>query len=278
MEIVAQVFNFCITQTELEFAERLLLSHFPEIGKQAIHKHALSRLIDDYLLMHEALENGIELDAEEYDEAFLQFLDEEMGILDSSHLVNRSDREEQIERIVCNKLINAKYIRSFFETEISESDVYKYYLESKSLFTKEPEVRASHILFKGDDRQAYIKAVEIRKQIHGYDDFINFCSTCSVCPSGSSCGDLGFFKRGIMLPEFDAIAFDMAINEISQPFKSCYGYHILMVTDKIEGFTVEFDSIKASLRDSLLNMKHNLTIKRLFTDIQLRYADKIKIF
>lgn len=278
MEIVAQVFNFCITQTELEFAERLLLSHFPEIGKQAIHKHALSRLIDDYLLMHEALENGIELDAEEYDEAFLQFLDEEMGLLDSSHLIDRSDREEQIERIVCSKLINAKYIRSFLETEVSENDVYQYYLESKALFTKEPEVRASHILIKGDDQPAYQKALAIRSQIQDDEDFKQFCSTCSICPSGTNCGDLGFFKRGIMLPEFDAIAFDMAKGEISQPFPSCYGFHILMVTDKIDGFTVDFDSIKASLRDSLLDIKHNIIIKRLFTDIQLRYADHIKIF
>ena len=278
MDVVAQVFDFRITQTELDFAEIHLITLFPDLERENLRQFALSRLIDDYLLMNEALKKGIDLDEQEFDDAILDFMDAEMELPESTVLFNRSDRGEQIERIIRCRMINAKYVQQVSEISINDADVYAYYLESKALFTKEPEVRASHILIRGDDKQAQKKAMEIYNQIHSSEDFKKYSSICSACPSGSNSGDLGYFRRGIMLPEFDDVAFNLQINEISKPFKSCYGYHILMVTDKREGSIVPFESINSSLHDTLVDIKLNLTVKRLLKNIQQRYADAIKIF
>lgn len=278
MKIVARVFDLSITQTELDYAVKHVINPSLDASLEILQKQALSGLIDEYLLMHEALEHGVQLDEDEFDNAFMQFLDEDLESSEASVLINRKDRAKQIERLIRSKVINSKYIRSICDSQISDEELYQYYLDSIALFTKEPEVRASHILIKDTDNKAPQKALELRQQIRGAEDFKLLCTLHSICPSGASCGDLGYFKRGIMLPELDEVAFSMQVSEISQPFQTHYGYHILMVTDKIEGHTIPFDTIRESLRETMISMKRNLTVQRLLSDIQQRYADAIKIF
>jgi parvulin-like peptidyl-prolyl isomerase len=89
------------------------------------------------------------------------------------------------------------------------------------------EVRASHILVEEES-----KANELKKEIDGGYDFANVAKKHSKCPSGESGGDLGFFGKGMMVKEFEEAAFSLEIGQVSEPVKTQFGYHLILVTEK----------------------------------------------
>ncbi len=90
------------------------------------------------------------------------------------------------------------------------------------------EVRASHILVGN-----YYQAEQIRKEIiDGEGTFEYYARMYSKCPSGQKGGDLGYFKRGQMVPQFEVAAFNLPVGEISKPVWTQFGWHLIKVTDR----------------------------------------------
>lgn len=87
------------------------------------------------------------------------------------------------------------------------------------------QVRASHILVKTEEQ-----ANDILKRINGGEDFADVAKRFSKCPSGNKGGDLGWFGKGMMVPEFEKAAFETADGKIIGPVKTQFGYHIIKVT------------------------------------------------
>ncbi len=89
------------------------------------------------------------------------------------------------------------------------------------------QVRASHILVE-DERLAK----KLYDKISRGADFAGLAKKHSNCPSGKKGGDLGFFRRGQMVPEFEQAAFALGVNGLSEPVKTQFGYHLIKVTAK----------------------------------------------
>ncbi len=109
--------------------------------------------------------------------------------------------------------------------------------ERMALIPEEAErVRASHILFKippgGDDTEAREKADAALLRIRAGEDFAAVARELSEDTSAPSGGDLGFFTRGEMVPEFSNVAFEQDAGEISEPVSSPFGMHIIHTTSK----------------------------------------------
>ena len=91
------------------------------------------------------------------------------------------------------------------------------------------EIRASHILVQTEE-----EAQNLKEMIEaGEKDFETVAAQCSLCPSGANGGDLGYFRRGKMVKEFEDAAFSMEKGEISEPVQTQFGWHIIKVTDKV---------------------------------------------
>ncbi len=73
---------------------------------------------------------------------------------------------------------------------------------------------------------------EIKQQIEDGASFADMAKEHSSCPSGRSGGDLGTFGRGQMVPEFDKVVFEEAINVVHGPVKTQFGYHLLETTER----------------------------------------------
>jgi len=279
MEIIARVCDFDITQTELDFEIQKLVNSHPEVEVKSLRKQALEQLIDRYLLVYEAHCCGLDITEEEYEQGVMQLL-EELETPENSVLFNRADRGSQIERIVSSDILIGKYLDQLCQetTPTSDDILYQFYLEKQDFFNREAEVRASHILVRGPELAAKHKIAAIHHKIHSPEDFYNVCDCQSECPSGTHCGDLGFFPRGRLVPEIDAVAFSLRINEVSQPFQTRYGWHILMVTDKRDRQTIPFDYIKDSLRESLCHLQQEMLLVRKINAIREQYQNKIAIF
>lgn len=93
--------------------------------------------------------------------------------------------------------------------------------------TTATEVRASHLLVPTQE-----EAEACRKQIEGGEEFAKVAQSVSKCPSGAQGGDLGFFGRGMMVPEFDQAAFKLPVGQLSEPIQTQFGWHLLLVTEQ----------------------------------------------
>ncbi|CDE43658.1 ppiC-type peptidyl-prolyl cis-trans isomerase [Clostridium sp. CAG:768] len=92
------------------------------------------------------------------------------------------------------------------------------------------EVRASHILVKSED-----EAKKLLEEIKGGKSFADAAKEVSLCPSGRDGGDLGFFKKGVMVKPFEDAAFAMKeIGEISEPVQTQFGWHLIQLTGMID--------------------------------------------
>ena len=88
------------------------------------------------------------------------------------------------------------------------------------------KVRASHILVKTEK-----EANEVVYDLMTGKSFEDIAKLKSLCPSKKNGGDLGFFGKGMMVPEFEKAAFAMKKGETSKPVKTQFGWHLIKLTD-----------------------------------------------
>ncbi|MBM4403677.1 MAG: peptidylprolyl isomerase [Candidatus Cloacimonetes bacterium] len=279
MHIVARVFEYEITAVEYrrEIAKLQQTIHNPD---RDLDREALDKVIDHYLLLHEAVTHGFDVSDQEYEDFLLEVIDsfESPGDFEQS-LFFGGMNDIQIERLLRNKLLIKKFIDDLCPDtcDVSETELHEFYLAQKEYFTSEPEVRAAHILIKGNDAAAELKARQVYENIHSPADFHRISNSCSDCPSKARCGDLGYFSRGRLIREIDEVAFNMKIGEISQPFPSHHGFHILMVTDIRPAQCIAYEDIKDTLKARLWHIKKELKLKQFINDLRQIHRQQIVI-
>lgn len=89
------------------------------------------------------------------------------------------------------------------------------------------EIKASHILVETEE-----EAISLKEEILSGKSFEDVAAENSLCPSGARGGDLGFFGHGQMVSEFEKAAFDLKVGELSEPVRTNFGWHLIIVTDK----------------------------------------------
>jgi peptidyl-prolyl cis-trans isomerase C len=118
----------------------------------------------------------------------------------------------------------------------------KVYEEASKQITGEQEVHARHILVESEDDAKAVKA-ELDKGA----DFAEIAKKKSKDPGAADGGDLGFFTKEQMVPEFSAVAFTLEPGKISDPVKSQFGWHIIKVEEKRSRQAPGFDQVKGQI-------------------------------
>jgi peptidyl-prolyl cis-trans isomerase D len=138
---------------------------------------------------------------------------------------------------------------------VPPADVERTYNNSIEQYTTPEQVRASHILLKTegkDDAAVKAKAEEILKQAKAGADFAELAKKNSEDEqSAKNGGDLDYFGRGRMVPEFDQAVFAMQPNQISDLVKTQYGYHIIKLVDKKAATTKPLAEVRQQITDQL---------------------------
>lgn len=148
------------------------------------------------------------------------------------------------------------------EKSLSQPDFFKRaedeFKAQKNKYDQAEQVRAQHILIAtkpGDvtsEKSALDKATKIHSQA-SKEDFGKLAEKNSDDPgSKTKKGDLGFFGRGQMVPEFEEVAFKMKEGEISPPVKSQFGYHIIKVNEKKGSVSAKFEDHKVEIAKTLI--------------------------
>jgi len=176
---------------------------------------------------------------------------------------------EEFKKITLISLLLQKEIED--KAKPTDKDVKDYYEAHKAEMTTNSQVRASHILVKTEE-----EAKKILDQVKKGADFAKLAKEKSIdAGSAKNGGDLGFFSRGQMVPEFENVAFSLKVGEVGGPVKTQFGYHIIKVTGKKEGKVVEFDKVKDLLAQKVAAEKQKQAFDGYMNELKKSYKVEI---
>ena len=199
------------------------------IEREELQRSFLVQLIDRELIHGEArrlditlteadVESALQSYRQDYPDASFEAMLQERG------LTMQFWREELKESLIMEKLLEqAVYSR----VSVTDTEVAAYFADNREQFDRPAQVRARQIVVAEEDEGQDVLALLRQGQ-----PFAEVAAEYSLSPDAQQGGDLGFFGRGEMPPEFDAIVFDLPVNRLSDLVKSEYGYHIFLVEEK----------------------------------------------
>ncbi|MDA3813395.1 MAG: peptidylprolyl isomerase [Candidatus Cloacimonetes bacterium] len=123
------------------------------------------------------------------------------------------------------------------DVEVTDEDLQQYYDENKEEYKKDPARKLKYVAIdlepsEADKQIVKTKVDSIYNLAVSGEDFAELARNYSEGPSAPQGGDLGYFTRGRMVPVFEEAAFQLSINEISEPVQSRFGWHIIKLIDK----------------------------------------------
>lgn len=250
-------------QFELDRLVRFYMSHgmsIEEVKKNLpkLEERALDQAIGAKLLLDRAMEldvpvTGVEIDAE-VSKVITQVggPDNYKKALEAQGITEEQFRKELEKGAKVNKLVEQACSSV---AEPTEDDVTAFYEAHKAEYVEPEQVLCQHILVKGSGDKELDKIKEIRERIvSGKADFAEEAKKHSDCPSGAEGGSLGWFGRGMMVPEFDKCAFEMKKGEVSGVVTTQFGYHIIYKADQKGGGQQTLVDVHDSIKDLL---RHN---------------------
>lgn len=169
--------------------------------------------------------------------------------------------------------------------EVNDAAAEKFYNENQEQFQKPEQVRASHILIRVPEdakpevvvekEKAAKTAAERAKKGEAFD---KLATELSEDPSAKqNAGDLDFFSKEQMVPEFSEAAFGMKKGDISAPVRSQFGYHVIKVTDRKDAEKVSFEQAKPQLLAFLQQQGKQEEIQKVIQDIRTKADVKVNL-
>ena len=141
---------------------------------------------------------------------------------------------------------------------MTEKELKTYYDENKAMFVQKEQVKATHILFKTQEA-----AVAVKERIRKGESFEEVAKALSIGPNSPKGGDVDWFEKKQMVPEFGNSAFSLAIDGVSDPVKTQFGYHIIKVYGKKAAGTKSFADVRAEMERTLIGNKQKESVEAL---------------
>ena len=213
--VVAKVDGVEIHQSDIAMAEEELGASLPQDATpEARRNYLITHLVDMILLSRAAEEQGL----------------------------SGSDDFKRRFAAMRTKLLAGLMLRQAAQKSVSEEAMHKVYDDAIKQMGQEQEVRARHILVETEDQAKAIQA-DLKKGA----DFAELAKQKSKDPAAADGGDLGYFTKDQMVPEFADVAFKLDKGQISDPVKTAFGWHIIKVEDKRAKPVPTYDQVKDQL-------------------------------
>jgi len=266
--VLAKVNGVAITKGDRDRALQEILMQQGRAGQQAtpdmmpqMEKAAMEQLINVELLYQKGktlkipdIEKKVDDKIAQTKKQFPTPEDFEKA-LKGSNITEKKLREMARRNIVIDNLLQKEV---FSKVSVTEADAKKFYDDNPDKFKMPERTRASHVLISADQKatpeekkKAKEKAEAVRKRVAGGEDFATVAKAESNCPSASKGGDLGYFGKGQMVPEFEKAAAALKIGELSSVVESPFGYHIIKVTERKPSETIKFADVKDKIEEYL---------------------------
>ena len=246
-------------QFELDRLVRFYMSHgmtVEEVKKNLakLEEKALEQAIGAKLLLDEAAKLEMPVSAVEIDAEVSKVITQVGGpenykkALEAQGISEEQFRKELLKGAKVNKLVEKACSGV---ADPTDDEVAAFYEAHKDEYVEPEQVLCQHILVKGTDDAALDKIKAIRERVVAGADFAEEAKKNSDCPSGQQGGSLGWFGRGMMVPEFDKAAFEMKKGEVSGIVTTQFGYHIIYKADQKGGGKQTLVDVHDQIRDLL---------------------------
>ena len=237
--VVARVNGVDIRQSDLALAEDEVGANMPQMGPDQKREYLITYLCDVVLLAQAA---------------------DKQKIADRDDVKHRIDFER-------SKVLMETLLHDTGKAALNDEAMHKVYDEAAKQMPPEQEVHARHILVQTED-----EAKEIEAELKKGADFATLAKEKSKDPGAADGGDLGYFTKDQMVPEFSQAAFKLDKGQISDPVHTQFGWHIIKVEDKRTKPTPTFDEVRGQIEnyvahkaqaELVANLRKSATIERL---------------
>ncbi|MGN6309702.1 MAG: peptidylprolyl isomerase [Xanthobacteraceae bacterium] len=168
-----------------------------------------------------------------------------------------------------NRLLMDSLLAAEGKAALTDEAMKKVYDDAAKQISGEQEVHARHILVQTEDEAKAIKA-ELDKGA----DFAKLAKEKSKDPGASDGGDLGFFTKEQMVPEFSKVAFELAPGKISDPVKTQFGWHIIKVEEKRNRQPPTFEQVKPQIEQYVTRKAQSEYVAKLRETAKVERMDK----
>ncbi|MFL6799108.1 MAG: peptidylprolyl isomerase [Xanthobacteraceae bacterium] len=239
--VVARVNGVDIKQSDVALAEEDLGSELQAGSPEAKREHVISYLADVIMITQAA---------------------------DKKKLAENPDFKRRL-AFLRNKLLMGFGLQEETKAALTEEALQQTYQEAVRSMGGQEEVRARHILVETED-----EAKAIVEDLKGGADFATLAKEKSKDPGGSEGGDLGYFTKDQMVPQFSEVAFKMYPGQLSNPVKSQFGWHVIKVEDRRNRQPPEFEKVKDQVEAYVARKAQTEYVSKLRQAAKIERLDK----
>jgi peptidyl-prolyl cis-trans isomerase C len=239
--VVARANGVDIHQSDIAFAEEEIGGNMPNMAPEQKREYLINYLIDVIVLSQAAEQKKV------------------------------AERPEVKHRLAFdrNRLLMESLLQDTGRAALSDTAEHQVYDEAIKQVKNEEEVHARHILVPTED-----EAKAILAQLKGGADFAALAKEKSKDPGAAEGGDLGYFTKDQMVPEFAAVAFKLDKGQLSDPVKTQFGWHIIKVEDKRIKPTPAFEQVKPQIDNYVAHRAQSQLVEKLRSAANVERLDK----
>ena len=242
-DVVARVNGMDVTRDDVATAILQLPPEYQQVPMEVLWEPILEQVIDRKLLSEAAIEDGLE-----ESEAFQQ----QINLL-REEMLQQAYLQQQVDAGITTEALDAAYEQ--FVVDFDASDAAQ-------------EIHARHILVSTED-----EANALIERLDDGEDFAELAMEASIGPSGPDGGDLGFFKKEDMVPEFGNAAFALESGETSQAVESPFGWHVIKVEERRDATAPAFEEVASQLSNELAEKLITEEIDQLRADADIEMLE-----
>ena len=218
-QVVATVNGAEITLADIQLFYSELPEQYRQLPFEMLYENLLDNAIDGVLLLHAAEAESLDQDP---------------------------DLEAEVQRFR-ERTMQRLYLEQAMDAALTDERLQALYDEMVADIPADEEIKARHILLENED-----EALAVIAELDGGADFATLAQERSTGPSGPQGGDLGWFTRGRMVPEFEEAAFALETGSYSAaPVQSQFGWHVIMVEERREVPKPTFEELRSQLENEL---------------------------
>jgi peptidyl-prolyl cis-trans isomerase C len=240
-QVVARVNGVDIHESDITFAEEEIGGNMPSIPPEQKRDYLINYLVDVVVLSQAA---------------------EKQKLDDRPNVKHRLAFDR-------NRLLMEMLLQDAGKSALSDAAEHQVYDDAVKQAKSEQEVHARHILVPTED-----EAKAILAQLKGGADFAALAKEKSKDPGAAEGGDLGYFTKEQMVPEFAEVAFKLDKGQLSDPVKTQFGWHIIKVEDKRVKPTPAFEQVKPQIDNYVAHRAQAELVEKLRKSATVERLDK----